>query len=134
MGLAMISRVLSHFRDHKRPLVVAVLLCLCWIATRDRASFAAEELNQNLPSASESYALPISPPLDQGDSDLCWVYAALSMLETNYMVRHPGSRIELSRGALQFDSVADRFRRVIRGEAGRPEDGGLAVEAIALIR
>ena len=56
------------------------------------------------------------------------------MLETNYMVRHPGSRVELSRGALQFDSIADRFRRSLRGESGPLEDGGLAVEAIALIR
>ena len=50
------------------------------------------------------------------------------------MVRHPGSKIALSRGALQVDSIADRFRRQIRGEPKRLEDGGLAVEAIALIR
>ncbi len=37
-------------------------------------------------------------------------------------------------GRCRSNSIADRFRRVIRGEAGRPEDGGLAVEAIALIR
>jgi hypothetical protein len=72
--------------------------------------------------------------MDQGDSDLCWVFAALSMLETNYMVRHPGSKIALSRGALQVDSIADRFRRRIRGESIRLEEGGLAVEAIGLIR
>ena len=78
--------------------------------------------------------LPITPPLDQGDSDLCWVYATLSMLETNYLYRHPGSKISLSRGALQRDSIADRFARLIRGERGPLEDGGLAVEALALIR
>jgi len=84
--------------------------------------------------AAEHYVLPITPPLDQGDSDLCWVYAALSMLETNYMQRHPGSRIALSRGYLQVASVADRFARVIDGEPIRLEEGGLAVEALALIR
>jgi hypothetical protein len=82
----------------------------------------------------ESYVLPITPPLDQGDSDLCWVYATLSMLETNYLYRHPGSKISLSRAALQRDSVADRFARLIRGQRSPLEDGGLAVEALALIR
>jgi hypothetical protein len=56
------------------------------------------------------------------------------MLETNYIYSHPGSHIALSRGALQLDSIADRFARLIRGEAVRPEEGGLAVEALALIR
>lgn len=82
----------------------------------------------------ESYALPITPPQSQGDSDLCWVFATLSMLETNYLVRHPGSNIELSPAALQVDSIKDRFARVIRGDGGKLEDGGLAVEALALIR
>src|SRR5271166_7017990 len=84
--------------------------------------------------AAESYLLPITPPLDQGDSDLCWVYATLSMLETNYTVRHPGSQVALSRGALQRDEIADRFLRLIRGEPRNLENGGLAVEALALIR
>src|SRR5271166_4042403 len=82
----------------------------------------------------ESYLLPITPPLDQGDSDLCWVYATLSMLETNYMVRHPGSQIALSRGALERDAIADRLLRLIRGEPRNLDNGGLAVEALALIR
>jgi hypothetical protein len=83
----------------------------------------------------EHYALPITAPLDQGDSGLCWVYAALSMLETNYIVRHPGSHIALSRGGLQLDAIADRLQRRLRGDpGGRLDDGGLAVEALALIR
>src|SRR5271166_2413052 len=81
----------------------------------------------------ESYLLPITPPLE-GDSDLCWVYATLSMLETNYMVRHPGSQIALSRGALERDAIADRLLRLIRGEPRNLDNGGLAVEALALIR
>jgi len=82
----------------------------------------------------EHYVLPITPPLAQGDSDLCWVYATLSMLETNYMVRHPGSQIVLSRGYLQVASIADRLARHVDGEQGQLEDSGLAVEALALIR
>ncbi len=139
MSSAMVSRVLSRFRDRKRLLSIALLLIVFFITTRERAFLTVVELNQGLPPAAEppaeSYALPISPPLDQGDSDLCWVYAALSMLESNYIHDHPGSHIILSRGALQFDSIADRFARIIRGDPGaQPEDGGLAVEALALIR
>ena len=86
------------------------------------------------PQVAESYLLPITPPLDQGELDLCWVYATLSMLETNYVVRHPGSRIALSRGALQRDEIADRFVRLISGEPRNLDNGGLPVEALALIR
>ena len=93
-----------------------------------------DRLEQAAPEPAESYALPITPPLDQGDSDLCWVYATLSMLETNYLAGHPGSHIELSRAALQVGTIADRFTRHIRGEPGRLEDGGLAVEALQLIQ
>ncbi len=87
-------------------------------------------------AAAESYALPITAPLDQGDTGLCWAFAALSMLETNYMSRHPGAHVEFSRGDLQRDAVADRFQRHVHGEGGEPsaDDGGLAVEALALIR
>lgn len=84
--------------------------------------------------AAERYVLPITPPRDQGDSDLCWVYATLSMLETNYMYRHPESHLALSRGSLQVASIADRFLRVIDGEPIPLEEGGLAVEALGLIR
>ncbi len=84
--------------------------------------------------AAERYALPITAPLDQGGTGLCWVYATLSMLETNYMTRHPGAQVAFSRAALERDALADRFGRFIRGEPGEPGDGGLAVEALELIR
>jgi hypothetical protein len=85
--------------------------------------------------AAERYILPITAPLDQGETGLYWVYAALSMLETDYIVRHPGSHIALSRGGLQLDAIADRLQRRLRGDpGGRLDDGGLAVEALALIR
>ena len=86
------------------------------------------------PPIAESFKLPISPPLDQGDSDLCWVFATLSMLETNYMAKHAGAKVAFSRGALQRASIADRFQRLIEGTSAHLEDGGVAVDAIALIR
>ena len=82
----------------------------------------------------ESYVLPVTPPADQADTGLCWVFATLSMLETNYMQSHPGRKIELSRTALQRDAITDRFRRLIRGESSKLGDGGLAVEALEMIR
>jgi len=113
--------------------ILSIVLLFAGSPNRARADFAAGEATEP-GEAAERYALPISPPMDQGDSDLCWVFATLSMLETNYRVRHPGSSIELSRGALQLDSIADRFRRRIGGEPIALEDGGLGVEALALIR
>ena len=68
----------------------------------------------------ESYALPITPPLHQGDTGLCWMYATLSMLETNYLARHPGSQISLSRGAMQVEAVEDRLERLVRGKFHQP--------------
>ena len=88
------------------------LLCVALLAVQDKRSFAGLDFETILPpgrEAAEHYVLPITPPLDQGDTGLCWVYAALSMLETDYIVRHPGSHIALSRGGLQLDAIADRF-------------------------
>ena len=82
----------------------------------------------------EHYVLSITPPVDQADTGLCWVFATLSMLETNYMQTHPGQTIALSRAALQRDAITDRFHRLIRGESANLGDGGLAVEALQMIR
>jgi hypothetical protein len=86
------------------------------------------------PIVAESYKLPVSAARDQGDSDLCWVYATLNMLETNYLAHHPQSKIELSRAILQRATIADRFRRSITGDSVHLEDGGVAVDALNLIR
>ncbi len=119
------------------------LLCLAALVTGVAAVVAGK--NEPVPlleissadapdTAAERYALPITAPLDQGDTGLCWVYATLSMLETNTMARHPGAHVEFSRAALERDALADRFHRLIHGESGDAGDGGLAVEALALIR
>lgn len=86
------------------------------------------------PLVAESYRLPISAARDQGDSDLCWVFATLNMLESNYLTRHPQSKIELSRALVQRASLADRFRRSITGDSHHLEDGGIAIDALNLIR
>lgn len=120
----------------KKLVVSSLLTSAVLISASVERSFA----NADLPSAArtqevaESYALPITPPLHQGDTGLCWMYATLSMLETDYRTRHPGSQISLSRGAMQVEAVEDRLERLVRGESTRLPEGGLAVEAVALIR
>ena len=86
------------------------------------------------PIVVESYKLPISAARDQGNSDLCWVYATLNMLESNYLAKHPQSKIELSRALVQRASISDRFQRSITGDSHHLEDGGVAVDALNLIR
>ena len=80
----------------------------------------------------ERYLLPITPPLDQGNSGLCWVFAALSMLETNYMSRHPGAHVEFSRAAVQRDLIRRPLpspdpRRAGAAERRRTGGGGASV-------
>ena len=117
---------LSAFRRPRAAALLLVPLACLALGVRLAPSRADD--------VAEHYALPITPPADQGDTGLCWVYATLSMLETNYMQKHPGKVVELSRAALQRDAIKDRFYRRIRGEPGSLGDGGLAVEALALIR
>ncbi|HZZ62976.1 MAG TPA: hypothetical protein VFE63_17730 [Roseiarcus sp.] len=131
----MIRRNARRGRGQGRVPVILLSFCLLLFSGGESSANLAVEgtVGPGEPRAAVRYVLPITPPLDQGDSDLCWVYATLSMLETNYLARHPLSRISLSRGALQLDSIADRFARLIRGERSPLEDGGLVVEALALI-
>jgi hypothetical protein len=133
-----VSRAVRVPRRPKRSLTIGSVVCAVLLAglptgtLAHRAADVAGDWDRR--QVVERFVLPITPPLDQGDSDLCWVYATLSMLETNYKVRHPLSRIALSRGALQREAILDRLNRRIRGEPGHLENGGLAVEALALIR
>jgi hypothetical protein len=121
----------------KRPILSLLVAAAMPISVGVDRSFADVDLPSSASSTqevAESYALPITPPLHQGDTGLCWMYATLSMLETNYLVRHPGSKISLSRGAMQVEAVEDRLERLVRGESTKLPEGGLAVEAVALIR
>ena len=109
--------------DLKKLALSLLLAAVVSISAGVERSFADADLPSSATSTqevAESYALPITPPLHQGDTGLCWMYATLSMLETNYLVRHPGSRISLSRGAMQVEAVEDRLERLVRGESTKP--------------
>jgi len=103
----MVSRPSPPGRSLRRVLGILFSFCLILFGG-ERESLASLSVEGSVepggPRAAERYVLPITPPLDQGDSDLCWIYATLSMLETNYLYRHPGSRISLSRGNLEQGS------------------------------
>lgn len=124
--------------DPKKLVVCLLVAGVLSISANVERSFASADNDPApappSPQAAESYVLPISPPLHQRDTGLCWMYATLSMLETNYLVRHPGSQILLSRGTMQIEAVEDRLERLVRGESTSLSEGGLAVEAVALIR
>jgi hypothetical protein len=128
-------RIERKLRKSRVTLILALIISISASVERSFAN-PGNEAAPAPPSANaaESYVLPITPPLDQGDTGLCWMYATLSMLETNYLTSHPGSQISLSRGAMQVEAVEDRLERWVRGESTRLPEGGLAVEALALIR
>lgn len=78
--------------------------------------------------------LPISRVKMQGHTALCWVYATLGTIETNYLVRHPGQSIDFSPSALQLQTWTDRYLRRIDGVENRLIESGAAIDAISMIR
>ncbi len=82
----------------------------------------------------EKLVLPVSRGFDQKATQLCWTYAALSMLETNYLVKNPGSKLELSRRAMQFTTMKDRYTRQIHGTENFISERGVTLDAMTLIR
>lgn len=85
-------------------------------------------------TVSSSLMLPTSPGYDQGGTGLCWMFAALNSLETNYLVNHRTSQIAMSRAVMQYVTMADRYIRKIRGEQDYIVDSGTVVDAIDLLR
>src|SRR5688572_20293400 len=67
------------------------------------------------PRTYESIVLPVSRGFHQLQTQLCWSYAALNTLETNYLVKHPEAQLELSRRAMQYFTYEDRYTRKING-------------------
>lgn len=89
---------------------------------------------QNL-GAGETIMLPVSRGFNQDGTGLCWAYATLNALETIYMVRNPeGLEVELSRRAMQYFTMEDRYRRSIKKMNTYITEAGVALDAIRLIQ
>ena len=82
----------------------------------------------------ETLRLPVSRGFNQGGTELCWAYATLSALETNYRVAHPTSTLELSRRTMQFLTIEDRWTRKIGASAVYVGERGVAVDALKLVQ
>jgi hypothetical protein len=86
------------------------------------------------PFVNSNITLPVSPGYDQGSSSLCWVYAALNALESNYLYAHAGSTVAISRAAMQYVTMADRYIRKIQGTQDYIVERGTVVDAVDLLR
>jgi len=83
----------------------------------------------------ETIVLPVSRGFNQKETGLCWAYAALNALETIYMVRNPeGLEVELSRRAMQYYTMEDRYRRFIKNVNTHLNERGVVLDAIRLIQ
>lgn len=67
-------------------------------------------------TAYKSIILPVSRGFDQQETCLCWSYAFFNALETLYLVQHPSTTLEFSRGAMQYFNLQDRIDLKIAGE------------------
>ncbi len=83
----------------------------------------------------ETILLPVSRGFSQRGTSLCWAYATLNALETVYLVRNPeGLDVELSRRAMQYYTMEDRYRRSIKNVNTYISEAGVVLDAIRLIQ
>ena len=91
-----------------------------------------------LPPGAEVLSLPVSRGFDQTGTSLCWSYATLNGLETRLRVAASACAagactVELSRRAMQYLTIRDRWRLAIQGAASYTGERGVAVDAMRLI-
>ncbi len=86
-------------------------------------------------AVAETIVLPVSRGFNQRGTALCWAYATFNALETIYLVRNPeGLDVELSRRAIQYYTMEDRYRRSIKGVMTYITEAGIALDALRLIQ
>jgi len=91
--------------------------------------------NTQSAAAAETIVLPVSRGFNQRGTSLCWAYATLNALETVYLVRNPeGLDVELSRRAMQYYTMEDRYRRSIKAVNTYLTEAGIALDALRLIQ
>lgn len=121
-----------------RLLLFLMLASACMAAGSDHAeAMRARRLVQveprALPPGAEVVTLPVSRGFHQRGTSLCWAYATLSGLETRLRVAAPASTVELSRRAMQYLTMRDRWRLKIQGQASYIGERGVAVDAMRMI-
>jgi hypothetical protein len=82
----------------------------------------------------ETIKLPTSKGFNQLGTGLCWSYSTLNVLESSWLARNPNITVELSRRAMQYFTMEDRFMRYIYGTHEYLAETGTAIDAIELIR
>ncbi|MHC4517608.1 MAG: hypothetical protein ACYTAS_03385 [Planctomycetota bacterium] len=116
--------------------------------TYEEAMAIRRRLSANVPSlqktslgktqsaaVAETIVLPVSRGFDQRGTALCWAYSTLNALETIYLVRNPeGLEVELSRRAMQYYTMEDRYRRSIKAVNTYLVEAGVVLDAIRLIQ
>lgn len=129
-------------------LLLTCVLCLC-LGPGALASHATPEEARAIRSAvemtriewlgvqrrvREKIVLPVSRPFHQGSTHLCWAYATLNAIETNYLVASGGKKLELSRAEMQYLNWEDRYLRKLQQNEDYLYEGGTTVDGITLLR
>lgn len=78
--------------------------------------------------------LPVSRGFDQSGTSLCWAFGYLNALETLARVKNPNSKLELSRGAMQYFTLNDRFTLKINKVETYITERGTAKDADFLVK
>lgn len=86
--------------------------------------------------SSEKIILPVSRPFHQGNTALCWAFATLNTIETNYLFKTQGTgkKLELNRAAMQYYNWEDRYLRKIAQGEDYLYEGGTTVDGIKILR
>ncbi len=105
--LSLLSSTTNSFAVHSTILDAKAL--------RNKIIYRQEAFSQKDKLVNKRIVLPVSRGFDQQDTCLCWSYAFFSALETLYRVKHPDTLMEISRGAMQYINMQDRFDLAILG-------------------
>ena len=83
---------------------------------------------------SQSIVLPVSPGVDQEETSLCWTFATLNLLESNFMLRNPQVKnVSFSRAFLQRNNAEERAIRTYILKTDVFMERGDLVNAVILV-
>jgi hypothetical protein len=118
--------VLIWIERREMQRLIAVLYALIIIA----ATSAYSQTN----NCSSTLTLPVVKAYNQCRTELCWAYSFLAMVETRFVLTHPGADIVLSRDLLKIYTLLDRRLRAQNGEKFVDHERGTIVDAVELVK